>query len=519
MSDMSNEPKTPIAVPIIFVPGIMGSRLARGEEMAWDPDHAGLGDVVASAETRKENLIGDSFNKDYLQVAGQQGSTRKADIKHWKGKMTTVEDLVLKGANHQLGKPMHLAQAVQPQVKRGWGTVYWESYGPFLKHLEAFGKAITESTGNCHVYLPVYAYGYNWTASNKDAGAALAKTIDAAKAEMAELKIACKKVIIVSHSMGGFVSRAASELHNKCNDIHGICHVAMPDNGSPATYKRMKAGFKGSGMVARVLGHTGPNVTAVLGHAPGGLELLPSSNYKQADCSADCWLTLEDKDDAVKLYSGLPYSVYTEARKWWRLVNPKWLEPGNSKLGKISFRDKYISKSLKIALKFQIELGGDKHRNTWIIYGTQGSAFDKVQWQLQKTVAVGNQVAASAQTQLDDVSDQRLAGYANQPPLRDNGTGTITLSHEVKVEKSFLGLPKGATGTMNEVRIMPPSAKGDGTVHRGAGDCATGIQKRLPVNTADDHQDLMSNPEVKKHIHDFIKTVLQDFADCSFNPE
>jgi N-acetylmuramidase len=57
----------------------------------------------------------------------------------------------------------------------------------------------------------------------------------------------------------------------------------MPAVGAAAAYKRIRMGFEGSGIegyiAKKVLGDTGPKVTAVLTNSPGGLQLLPSERY------------------------------------------------------------------------------------------------------------------------------------------------------------------------------------------------------------------------------------------------
>ncbi|WP_330178104.1 PGAP1-like alpha/beta domain-containing protein [Candidatus Vondammii sp. HM_W22] len=361
MVSLTNAKKAPMAVPILFVPGIMGSRLCNEDgEVVWDPPEIGFSfkffgamaqGVFDSPDDRKQRLIGepgDGFNKDFLHVAGTTTSaSHKADKKYWKGVVTAPpgpEKIQLKPTRSSL--PVALSLAEQPHRSRGWGTVHWESYGRFLQSLEDRGAEISQSTGNCHVYLPVYACGYNWTASSADSAQTLSDWIDVAKAEMAELGLPVEKVLIISHSMGGFVSRYCTMGKTaRAKDVHAICHIAMPDNGSPATYKRMKAGFEGSEKI--VLGANGREVTAVLAHAPGGLELLPNTHYRQADGSQGCWLTLEDRDEALPLFQGSPYdSVYKEADKWWRLITPAWVEPSDEidDLGKNNYLKENIFK-------------------------------------------------------------------------------------------------------------------------------------------------------------------------------
>lgn len=93
----------PVALPVIFIPGIMGSRLRNAEngDIAWDPTAsigAGLSLAVTGAEDKRNSMVGDSdhyFNPDFLEV--DTGA-----------------------ANENLS-----AEAIE----RGWGGVLWEHYG------------------------------------------------------------------------------------------------------------------------------------------------------------------------------------------------------------------------------------------------------------------------------------------------------------------------------------------------------------------------------------------------------
>ena len=133
-------------IPLIFIPGIMGSRLkiAKGEDTgdkAWDPDDGGFmldkfGYAWISAAERKALLVGAKFNKDYLDVDNKNS-------KH--NRKFTKQD--------------------PTREKRGWGGVFWKSYGTFLRELER--HRWPEPISHCFEF-PVHAFGYNWTASNHD---------------------------------------------------------------------------------------------------------------------------------------------------------------------------------------------------------------------------------------------------------------------------------------------------------------------------------------------------------------
>jgi pimeloyl-ACP methyl ester carboxylesterase len=213
-------------VPIIFVPGIMGSRLRRRSDKVkiWDPDDAKFmvkkfGWVKVTAAERKALLIGSEFSETYADVS-------EDDAKHNK-KFADRHD--------------------PTREKRGWGGVMWGSYGAFLKKLQ---KRQWPTPLQACFELPVHAFGYNWSASNGDAGKALKEYIDKTIAEYGEggyskdgRKRECNKVIIVTHSMGGLVARSACVVHGAEEKVLGVIHGVQPAAGSPAAYWRMKAGF------------------------------------------------------------------------------------------------------------------------------------------------------------------------------------------------------------------------------------------------------------------------------------
>uniref|UniRef100_UPI003DA12D8D esterase/lipase family protein n=1 Tax=Xanthomonas oryzae TaxID=347 RepID=UPI003DA12D8D len=123
--------------------------------------------------------------------------------------------------------------------RRGWGTVSWYSYGPFLNWLEeqlagatyrngkpspAFLELLkhvgSSPTGAVHAppplteeqikklvkfRFPVHAVGYNWLKSNLDSGQYLADKIAAIRKHYTDLGMDCQKVIVITHSMGGLV--------------------------------------------------------------------------------------------------------------------------------------------------------------------------------------------------------------------------------------------------------------------------------------------------------------------------
>ncbi|MBT0895443.1 putative lipase [Geobacter hydrogenophilus] len=338
-------------MPIIFVPGIMGSRLQTAAgAMVWDPDDSGFmlkkfGLITVSAAEKKAMVIGSEFKDEYLQVVSES------------------EHISDKNDN--------------TRKDRGWGGVSWSSYGKILKELQ---NRQWDQTVNLFFEFPVHAFGYNWTASNDLAGKMLAEYIKQVKDRYKGRK--CEKVILVTHSMGGLVARSSINLHGAKENVLGVVHGVQPATGSPTAYWRMKAGFErphtipdiefmqwfknplkmlkhkwgrlvqqgkplselgglfnipvplpdiniGKGNItAWVLGTDGEEVTALLGNMPGGLQLLPNKQYKNND-GWERWLELLDAEGERVAYPvSDPYKeIYQEKEKYYRLINPDWLNP------------------------------------------------------------------------------------------------------------------------------------------------------------------------------------------------
>lgn len=376
-------------IPIIFVPGIMGSRMKNKEgKIVWNPDDKwfmvksyGLRNVTA--QKRKELIIGAAFDKDFLQVSNDDADHNKT--------FADKDDVT--------------------RAERGWGGVSWSSYGAFLKILQErdSGSDWSEPVRHCFEF-PVHACGYNWTASNRDSGEALAKTIDEVIRKYTDLGRICEHVILVTHSMGGLVARSACKLHGAESKVLGVIHGVQPALGSPAAYWRMKGGFdrpgdapEGEGgfwsflrnplktltrkplgnVSAWVLGTDGEEVTSLLGNMPGGLELLPNQNYTSNE-NKKVWLTFPSADglSVIELPKNDPYEeIYLAKDVFYRLANPVWLEPGEANTAALSdafdawdLYEQYLNE----AKKFHTNLNTQVHPQTYQFYSEGLNTCDRV---------------------------------------------------------------------------------------------------------------------------------------------
>ena len=132
----------------------------------------------------------------------------------------------------------------------------------------------------------------------------------------------CKQVIVVTHSMGGLVARWAVEKEGAKDKVLGVVHGVQPATGAAAAYWRMKAGFERTkrfgfefpNPAAWVLGTNGEEVTALLGWMPGGLQLLPGPDYTD-NAGSKKWLRLCDHEGKeLAAYGDDAYERITRTR-------------------------------------------------------------------------------------------------------------------------------------------------------------------------------------------------------------
>ena len=214
---------------------------------------------------------------------------------------------------------------------------------------KAFGAAAGSAIADADLvkiapcWYPVHAMGYNFIRSNGESAVVIAERIRGLAAGYQKRGFKCDEVIIVTHSMGGLLSRALihPKYGNMLNDpnvkVLGIYHNVMPTIGAAGAYKRMRFGFQESwgpkaSYEAKVLGRNGEHATAILANAPAPLEMMPGAAY------GPNWLKIVDAYDEVMFSwpsetgSALDDIYLKPATAWWRLVNPGWVNPGNVKV-------------------------------------------------------------------------------------------------------------------------------------------------------------------------------------------
>ena len=397
------------AIPVIFLPSVMGTNLMGSGEGGGNPIWRG-----------------DSELKVYGQWAGKSGDKRRDLLNPDTTKVDNRGDI-----NQTIYSPLSDDGKLFPtRRERGWGEVLSFSYGKFLSVLQGaltddwqqalnnygkpapekngvlsqlVGKSLAESkyaeiTGESvltqqelnhfqNFLFPVHVYGYNWLQDNKTSAEGLVafidRTIDLYKNHCGHgmpFPAGQEKVIIVTHSMGGLVARYASQVSGAKDKILGIVHGVIPDLGSPAAYRRMKVGAKQEGMAGAVLGNTAKELMPVLARAPAPLQLLPSAKY----LSGAPWLTVEgageDGSDVKLPQTRDPFGeIYLNKTLWYRLYESDIIDKDEA-VSQSNWTN-YVRLVDKPVRKFiSLMDSGGYHPNTYAFYGHKIASDGTLAW-------------------------------------------------------------------------------------------------------------------------------------------
>jgi pimeloyl-ACP methyl ester carboxylesterase len=410
-------------VPVILVPGIMGTNL----RAAQDPNKpANQALKRGEAAWRPPNGKIEGLSAAYV----------------WQNRRARVRQLILDpetlevdpGGDINLPLEARNYGMLEKEARdRHWGEVHWDSYGSLLfglyvglnhtfevnpsdnrrvvcrhwKEVMACEAArwgvreiehITEKELEKHAeyYYPIYACGYNWLDSCEKSAAQLRRRIRDIVAFWTAHKRECRKVILVTHSMGGLVARACAK--QIPDSILGIVHGVMPALGAPACYRRIACGTESwspsntasanleAGFMAQILGSQPELTMPVLASAPGPLQLLPNHLYPRPWLHVCMFSRVNNKDvarDIVHMPGGNPYDLYRDMDAWYRMVDPKLCDPANKlRRGKRAAREA-VWGAIDIAERFHREtLDTYYHPNSYAFYGADRAymAFGAIRW-------------------------------------------------------------------------------------------------------------------------------------------
>ena len=466
-------------LPIVFVPGIMGTRLKtmdRDRDAAWFPPEGKwdavillLRSLVRTAADRQRLLDPDNTEvddegpaypddacKSLLAIAPGKTDAERARWRGW-GQLhgDSYEKILsfLEKSMAAIFDPSSQGQTLTPHwqelVMNRQDAAKLGAQKPFVPLQEQQLRDAAE------LLYPVHAVGYNWLQSNKVSAERLAAEIERITAYYRSKGKACEQVILITHSMGGLVARACAQLPGMDQRILGVLHGVMPALGAPATYKRIRAGFEGVAQV--ILGRNGADCTAVMANAAGPLELLPTDQYRTWTNGGERhWLRVSyvgmgqrgvQEEMESFLGEGDPYAnIYlNNTADWWKLVREDLIDPAGKEereraknqgkpvsavfSDKADF-DKY-ARNMTVAMELHQIIANRYHRTTYAYYAAdpEKPSWNEVLW--KGTRAVPGK-PDSAVLEFDDL----------------NGTVALTFSDRHRVSFSIQDATGPGDGTV-----------------------------------------------------------------------
>jgi pimeloyl-ACP methyl ester carboxylesterase len=410
-------------VPVIVVPGIMGSNLRAATSPSMHANEA-LGPNEPAWRPPNGKVQGIRSGRLWSR---RSGKTRQKLLDPQTLEVDNRGEIDLPKEARDFGMGEDEAR------DRRWGEVHWESYGDLLcslsirlnhtfdidplddqRVLRRYWKDVmeceparwgmraidkiteTELEKHAGYYYPVYAFGYNWLASCDDAARRLRTRIEKLIAFWNQGNRVCNKVILVTHSMGGLVARACAK--QIPDQILGVIHGAMPALGAPVCYRRIASGTERSnpsdgpldkpvtGIIADILGDRPERTMPVMSHSAGALQLLPNHLYAQPWLNVCVVSRVNNKDtarDVVSLPTGNPYDLYRDMRSWYRLFDPRLVDPAGKNRGDERKIAHDVWEVIDSAERFHRDtLGEYYHPNTYAFYGADPGhqSFGAVRW-------------------------------------------------------------------------------------------------------------------------------------------
>jgi len=415
-------------IPVIFVPGIMGSNVALRKQEGSDEPGENVWQPPNGAS-------------EGLSAAWQGGKQKPAERQRLFDPEKTVVDH--RGPCKVPETNFWLTE--EEAQKRGWGTVHQSSYHDYMAYLEKtlnerfvesghlmndlfltqfLGEKIPDvyryspkpeiiakvAAGDTMArwqtpsqppplteedikrlgdyYFPVWAHGYNWLRDNDEAATLLLKTINeiVEQYQKSDYFECAGQVILVTHSMGGMVARRAAQ--QAPDKIIGVVHGALPVVGAAVLYRRMRAGMEIGGafdiigkLAAQVIGSGSPEITASICRAPGPLELAPTKDYPMnwlRIAQGDKFMTEQKSKTLFSLPKEDPYTeIYSKTTDdcWWAMVDPALIDPAGTIRGSGGDPVEGYFKAIGIAENFHDVLGLYAHPETYGFYGVDNNKY------------------------------------------------------------------------------------------------------------------------------------------------
>lgn len=534
-------------IPIIFVPGIMGSNIF----------NTALGKPVW--------MVGNGISGQVSTLTKQMGKSPavlQTELDPLNTRVDTSGDIVV---------DRRLKLTEKTLRERYWGTVHWDSYGGILTYLQmvlnnvdlnekpiyATGlgggyaavqqmkqqesvyewKSLLNQTESSkwfpqqsfvpinqqeieHLkkfHFPVYAMGYNWLQSSENGAATVAQKLDKIKQEYGAR---FHKFIIVTHSMGGLLTRRLVQLRSA--DIAGVVHGVMPAEGAAAAYRRIVTGSGDVGALpAYVLGKNTEHVTAVLANAPGGLELLPSKAYN----NGKPWLFLNGsglmngKDlhtNVVPLPKSDPYEeIYKADGVWWEMVKGELIDPAKKLNPKLSAKTNYNIK-IDFVKKFHSKITNKYHPCTYVNYGHDSKhlSFGTLTWTLDRPLRglTAEQMKRLPRATAKQIGTYRQKIVQEQMVKIKEGKGADANNRDLALENNGIRYISLVSGNLGVFSISNQNAAGDGTVPHQSGSAPLkqpGVKQVFKMEGFD-HQGSYNNTQVRRSVLYSIVKIIKE---------
>lgn len=555
-------------IPIIFIPGIMGSNIQdkRGNKV-WDLPNtstvSGYGsgmavyDILSNRWTKTPKQLQEELDpkntkvdrRGHISVDSQLGLSEKTlrdrgwGTVHWDsyGKILTYLQLHLNNIAFEKPSPPKMnktfGDAMDMQAERvlhakkleqyNKSTAYIDNWNSILNSdehkkwnalIQPLAALTRENINNLRKFsFPVYALGYNWLQSNKDSAVIISNDLVKIKSDLGS---SFRKFIIISHSMGGLVTREL--VKTRGDDIAGVVHGVMPADGAAAAYRRIVAGsWEGKNKVtqaldwiaANVMGRHTESVTAVLANAPGGLELLPNSQYN----SKKPWLFLTGKDASGNLQKigypkkGDPYEeIYKKHGVWWEMVKEELLDPAKkipNKPGELKKKEYF--KKIDQVKTFHNGIINSFHPYTYLHWGNnKKNSFAALTWMLSQNLTgmSAQQLATLPRATNQDISVAKK--------IELSGTRCNVDGKKIAAENDGIRYITLKGGKLAHFSISMQDANGDGTVPAISGGSPfqqdnKSLKQVFPI-TGFGHQDSYQNINVQRSVLYSIVSIIKD---------
>jgi pimeloyl-ACP methyl ester carboxylesterase len=272
-------------IPIVVVPGIMGTRLVRRNQgnstLVWNPAGSAFIGAPDPCDAHPRTSEVDILARTDQPLHPDQGhwSFRRIDSgahRRW----------LKAGGLHPPGFDPESSPLDDFNPNQSFGTPY-SLISYYLRLCEELTRLDLSAAG---LRPRVVCAGYDWRQSNDRSAGTLAQVIERAKRHCS-----ADQVILVAHSMGGLVSRYYARFLGPQN-VRALFLVGSPALGAPDAYVTLKEGPADVEMDVVLFGMGGIGFTENGRHlcrlVPSVFQLLPTSMFGNAHPN---WLQFDER--------------------------------------------------------------------------------------------------------------------------------------------------------------------------------------------------------------------------------